>query len=72
MIKVEDMYISLNNIRTLKYEDNGISRYLIIEYWDEYKTKIKVQNEEKYCDLAEMILARVSEENKLKNESMRR
>ena len=65
MVQIKDMYISLDNIKFIKFEENhfglgedAVSKYLVIKhFYDEEMIKISVDSFEEFQELANIIVA---------------
>ena len=65
MVQIKDMYIALDNIKFIKFEENhfgfeedAVNKYLVIKhFYDEEMIKISVDSFEEFQELANIIVA---------------
>ena len=65
MLRVNDMYIDITNIRKIYYEMDDFGEYLVITYaYDvENPTRIAVESHSEYLDTAGLIADEVNRRN---------
>ena len=58
MIRIKDVYVSLNNIKKMYFEGNGSNYcYMYIDYcYDDVPIKIEVDSWNEYIELADTIV----------------
>ena len=61
MIKIKDMYISLNNIKQMYFDQNDNDLYMVVLYFydEDRPIKIAVDNYGEYMKWADMIMEAV-------------